>query len=152
MGCQPEGARRDAAFRSLITTALRQRRHATISLAPFEPEGCHHDLRLTPRVRKIWRQEPWTLASLHSGNPDASEPVAILDDLDAQEQNAILPTGTPLTLKYVRDAVPVQHHRSGIDIFQERGIPQPWRERFLQASIGSTRLADGPYATDWGTF
>lgn len=43
-------------------------------------------------------------------------------------------------------------HNSGIDIILEKTIPQPWRERFHQASIGSTRVPDGPYATDWDKF
>jgi hypothetical protein len=43
-------------------------------------------------------------------------------------------------------------HNSGLDIILEQTIPQPWRERFLQASIGSTRVPDGPYAADWDNF
>jgi hypothetical protein len=46
----------------------------------------------------------------------------------------------------------VMRHKSGVDIILERDIPQPWRERFLQASIGSTRVTDRPYATDWDKF
>jgi len=37
-------------------------------------------------------------------------------------------------------------------IVREASIPQPWRERFLQASVGSTRLVDGLYAHDWEKF
>lgn len=37
-------------------------------------------------------------------------------------------------------------NRSLIGVDPELNIPQSWRERFLQASIGSARLADGPYA------
>lgn len=47
---------------------------------------------------------------------------------------------------------PELQYNSGIDIILERDIPQPWRERFYQASIGSTRLIDGPYASDWDKF
>ncbi|WP_325167131.1 hypothetical protein [Pseudomonas sp. MF7448] len=72
--------------------------------------------------------------------------------MEMQEENGIPPIDTPLALMDVRDSVAVQHHHSGIDIVLEHDIPQPWRERFLQASIGSTRLADGPYATDWEKF
>jgi hypothetical protein len=46
----------------------------------------------------------------------------------------------------------VMRHNSGVDIIWERDIPQPWRERFLQASIGSTRVSDGPYVADWDNF
>ena len=109
----------------------------------------HNELR---KLETIKRRALWELASLHPGSPDASEPVAILDHLDAQERSRAPSTGTPIGLKEVRDFVQAQHHPSGIDIVLEHDIPQPWRERFLQASIGSTRLADGPYATDWEKF
>ncbi|PIB52097.1 hypothetical protein ALQ04_00364 [Pseudomonas cichorii] len=103
-------------------------------------------------LEKVRRRALWALASLHPGSPDASEPIAILDHLDVQEQSSPPSTGTPIGLKEVRHSVQAQHHHSGIDIVLEHDIPQPWRERFLQASIGSTRLADGPYATDWEKF
>lgn len=48
--------------------------------------------------------------------------------------------------------MPKQHHHSGIYIFLQHDKPQTWRNLFLQASIGSTGLAGGPYATDWEKF
>jgi hypothetical protein len=107
------------------------------------------ELRELERTR---RKALWALASLHPGDPEASDRVAILDHLDDQQQSDTPSTDTPMGLKEVRDSVPVQHHRCGIDIVLEHDIPQPWRERFLQASIGSTRIADGLYATDWDKF
>lgn len=109
----------------------------------------HNELRMLEKVR---RRALWALASLHPGNPDASEPIALLNDLDAQKRSSAPLTGTPVGLEEVRDSVQAQRHKSGIDIVLEHEIPQPWRERFLQASVGSTRLADGPYATDWQKF
>lgn len=108
-----------------------------------------HELR---ELEKTRRKALWALASLHPGDPEASAPLATLDHLGDQQQNDTPLTDTPLGLKEVRDSVPVQHHRCGIDIVLEHDIPQPWRERFLQASIGSTRIADGLYATDWDKF
>lgn len=107
------------------------------------------ELRDLERAR---RRALWTLAGLQPGDPRASEPIAILTHLDSQERSSATSTDTPIGLKEVRNAVQAQHHHSGIDIVLEHEIPQPWRERFLQASIGSTRLADGPYATDWDKF
>lgn len=107
------------------------------------------ELRELERTR---RRALWTLASLAPGDPNASELLAILDDLENQERNGTLCSNKPLELNEVRDAVPVKHHHSGIDIVLEMTIPQPWRERFHQASIGSTRLVKGPYATDWEKF
>lgn len=109
----------------------------------------HDELR---ELEKTRRRALWALASLHPGSAQASEPIAILDDLDAQERSSAPATSTPAGLKEVRDFVQAHHHHSGIDIVLEHDIPQPWRERFLQASTGSTRLADGPYATDWEKF
>lgn len=109
----------------------------------------HNELR---KLEAIRRRSLWALASIHPGSPDVSEPIAILDHLDAQERSRAPSTGAPIGLKEVRDFVQAQHHYSGIDIVVEHYIPQPWREGFLQASIGSTRLADGTYATDWEKF
>jgi hypothetical protein len=109
----------------------------------------HDELRELETTR---RKALWVLANLPPGDLKASDALAILDDLDDEERNGTSPTGKQLELAEVRDSVPVLHHHSGIDIVLERNIPQPWRERFLQASIGSTRLPDGPYAWDWEKF
>ncbi|MCQ3032516.1 hypothetical protein NLO88_17830 [Pseudomonas syringae] len=98
------------------------------------------------------RRALWELASFSPGDPKASRLLIILDDLDHQERHSAPCTDKPLELDAVRDAVPIKRHQSGIDIVLEIDIPQPWRERFLQASIGSTRLPDGPYARDWENF
>lgn len=98
------------------------------------------------------RRVLWALATFHPGDPNASELLAILDDLDDQERNDYSFSGKPLELIEVRNSVSVMRHNSGIDIILEQTIPQPWRERFHQASIGSTRVPDGPYATDWDKF
>lgn len=106
-------------------------------------------LRERERTR---RRVLWALATLHPGDPNASDLLAILDDLDDQERNDTSSSDKPFELIEVRNSVSVMRHNSGIDIILERDIPQPWRERFLQASIGSTRIPDGPYATDWDKF
>ncbi len=107
------------------------------------------ELRDLERTR---RKALWEIARLLPGDPKAADALAILDDLDAQERSGTPSTGEPLELDKVRDSVPVQDHSCGIDIVLEPDIPQPWRERFLQASIGSTRIPGGPYASDWDKF
>ena len=109
----------------------------------------HDELRQLEGAR---RRTLWALASLRPGDPTASELLAILDDLDDLERNDYSFSGKPLELIEVRNAVSVMRHNSGIDIILEQTIPQPWRERFHQASIGSTRVPDGAYATDWDKF
>jgi len=98
------------------------------------------------------RRALWALANLSPADPKVSNLLTILDDLDRQERHSASGTDKRLELNAVRDAVPIKRHHSGIDIVLERDIPEPWRERFLQASIGSTRLPDGPYARDWKKF
>lgn len=98
------------------------------------------------------RRVLWALASLHPGDSNTSDLLAILDDIDDQERNDTPCSDKPLELIEVRNSVSAKRHNSGIDIILEQTIPQPWRERFRQASIGSTRLVDGPYAADWDKF
>ncbi|WP_330214722.1 hypothetical protein [Pseudomonas sp. AM8] len=109
----------------------------------------HHELRQLEGAR---RRTLWALASLRPGDPNASDLLAILDDLDDQERNDTPSSDKPLDLIQVRNSVSVMRHNSGIIIILEQTIPQPWRERFYQASVGSTRLVDGPYASGWDKF
>lgn len=90
--------------------------------------------------------------SLHPGDLNASELLIILDNLDALERDSRHSTDKALEPSEVRDVVSVKRHNSGIDIVLELDIPQPWRERFLQASVGSTRLVDGFYVCNWDKF
>lgn len=98
------------------------------------------------------RKALWMLANISLGDSKAFDALSILDDLDLQERKYSPNADKALDLNQLRDCVTLQHHNSGIDIILEQTIPQPWRERFHQASIGSTRLVDGPYAADWDKF
>ena len=106
-------------------------------------------LRERERTR---RRVLWALATLQPGDSNAPDLLAILNDLDDQERNDTPCSDNLLDLIEVRNSVSVMRHSSGIDIILKRTIPQPWRERFYQASIGSTRLVDGPYASGWDKF
>lgn len=94
-------------------------------------------------LEKVRRRALWALASLHPGSPDASEPIAILDHLDVQEQSSPPSTGTPIGLKEVRHFVQAQHHHSGIDIVLEHDIPQPWRNASSKPVSGQPDLLMG---------
>ncbi len=107
------------------------------------------DLRTRESVR---RKALWTLSHLMPGDPKAAAILDVLDDIEDQERVDINQSHQGLDLDAVRKAVKIEGHISGISIVREASIPQPWRERFLQASIGSTRLVDGPYAHDWEKF
>lgn len=109
----------------------------------------HDELRHLEGAR---RRTLWALICLRPGDPRASDLLATLDDLDDQERNDTPCSDKPLELTEVRNSVSVMRHNSGIIIILEQTIPQPWRERFYQASVGSTRLVDGPYASGWDKF
>lgn len=126
--------------------ALRRRRHDSNEV---RVEMTEDELR---KVETARRKAIWALASFRPGDPNAMSLLSILDNLDPQERSSTPSTYNPLELKSVRESVPVKHHQSGIDIILEFDIPQPWRERFRQASIGSTRLMEGPFAADWEKF
>ncbi|EPM47681.1 hypothetical protein A262_24662 [Pseudomonas syringae pv. actinidiae ICMP 19073] len=98
------------------------------------------------------RKALWMLANISLGDSKAFDALSILDDLVLQERKDSPHADKVLELNQLRHCVTLQHHHSGIDIILEQTIPQPWRERFNQASIGSTRLLDGPYASDWDKF
>lgn len=109
----------------------------------------HDELRQLESTR---RKALWKIASIQPGDPSASELLTLLDDLDDQERSRTVTPAGALDTTEVRDFVQVHQHHCGVDIVLEMNIPQPWRERFLQASIGSTRLPDGPYARDLKKF
>lgn len=107
------------------------------------------DLRARESLR---RKAFWTLSHLVPGDPKAAAILDVLADIEAHEligQNRNQPV---LDINVARKAALIERHSSGVSLVREASIPQPWRERFLQASIGSTRLITGPYAHDWEKF
>ena len=107
------------------------------------------DLRTRESVR---RKALWTLSHLVPGDPQAAAILNVLDDIEDLERVDLNQSHPHPDIDAVRKAVLIERHSSGINIVDEASIPQPWRERFLQASIGSTRLIDAPYARDWEKF
>jgi hypothetical protein len=107
------------------------------------------DLRTRESVR---RKALWTLSHLMPGDPKAAAILDVLNGIEVQECVDLNLSHPVLDIDTVRKAVLIERQSSGISIVREASIPQPWRERFLQASVGSTRLVDGPYAHDWEKF
>ncbi|OYT80884.1 MAG: DNA helicase UvrD [Pseudomonas sp. PGPPP2] len=128
---------------SLTPQAARYQRQQEVTQMPDD------ELRELEAKR---RKALWMLANISPGDSKAFDALSILDYLDLQERKDSPHADKALELNKLRDCVKVQHHHSGIDIIREQSIPQPWRERFNQASIGSTKLLDGPYAADWYKF
>ena len=107
------------------------------------------DLRTRESVR---RKALWTLSHLMPGDPKAAAILDVLNGIEVQECVDLNLSHPVLDIDTVRKAVLIERQSSGINIVREASIPQPWRERFLQASVGSTRLVYGPYAHDWEKF
>lgn len=93
-----------------------------------------------------FRQLLWTLSDLRPGAPKA---LAVLQELDLVEHDLC---DVALSCKHLLDLVTTSPRSSGRLIVDEHTIPMPWRERFAQASIGSTRVAAGPYLDDLEKF
>ncbi|MBD8148245.1 hypothetical protein IFT37_20160 [Pseudomonas fluorescens] len=100
---------------------------------------------------KIRRRALWTLSDLLPGDPKAIPVVSVLDDIDRQDEADILMTPV-VKVEALRRFVVTEFHSSNLQIVRDVSIPEPWRERFLQASIGSTRLEAGPYLHDLEKF
>lgn len=104
-----------------------------------------HVARLLDRERQR-RRLLWALSALQPGDPES---IALLIELDAIEHDL---GDAAHTCKHLLALLKTSIHSSGQEIVDEQTIPSPWRERFEQASIGSTRLADGPYLSDLEKF
>ncbi|MDP9524529.1 hypothetical protein [Pseudomonas putida] len=100
---------------------------------------------------KARRQALWKLKGLRPGDPAAAELVATLNEVEFLDQSEPIGSGSALTIEQLRKQVPIVELR-GFSIVQDHDIPQPWRERFGQASTGSTRLHEGSYSRDWLRF
>ena len=97
------------------------------------------------------RRALWTLSHLEPGDPRAPCVVRVLDEIDQQEQ-AWLGLGRIATVDELANQVASEPHPIGTPIVRDETIPEPWRERFLCASYGSTRVAEGAYLHDWLKF
>ena len=93
----------------------------------------------------------WTLAHLDPGDPRALCVLRVLDEIDQQEQ-AWLGSGRIATVDELANQLASEPHPIGISIVRDDAIPEPWRERFLCASYGSTRVDEGVYLHDWLKF
>jgi hypothetical protein len=98
------------------------------------------------------RKALWTLAHILPGDVRALDALEVLDDIEQQERFDTPSMEQPLSVEEVLRFVPTESHPIGCRIVRESSIPQPWRERFLRASVGSTRVPEGPYERDWDKF
>jgi hypothetical protein len=98
------------------------------------------------------RDSIWRLELIEPGSKSA-EP--FLDSLsEIRETDEIDPIGeaSGLSVDELFELVPITSVPGSIDYVGYDDIPEPWCERFLQASAGSTATIRGGYAGDWKKF
>ncbi|MFV2950015.1 hypothetical protein [Pseudomonas japonica] len=95
------------------------------------------------------RRALWALAELKPGVPAAVKVLVELDEVDQALEGLV--TGRELSSQELMAAVTTQYH-NGICLVVDDSIPEPWRQRFWAASVGSTRLAAGAYIHDFEKF
>lgn len=89
------------------------------------------------------------LANLQPGDARAEKVLAELDEVDQGLQVSV--SGDQLSAQELVNVVTTKLH-NGIQLVVEDSIPEPWLQRFQAASVGSTRLAEGPYLRDFEKF
>ncbi|HEN8727049.1 TPA: hypothetical protein U8214_000919 [Pseudomonas putida] len=105
-----------------------------------------HRLR---RLEIARRRALWALADLQPGDARAEKVLAELDEVDQGLRDIV--SGDQLSAQELVDVVTTKLH-SGVQLLVEDSIPEPWLQRFQAASVGSTRLAEGPYLRDFKKF
>lgn len=100
---------------------------------------------------KARRRALWKLQALKLGDPAAAEWLVVLAEVEFLDQLKPIGEGSALTIEQLRALVPITDVR-GFRVVRDEDIPQPWRERFGEASTGSTRIPDGSYSRDWLKF
>lgn len=95
------------------------------------------------------RRALWALADLQPGDARSEKVLAELDEVDRGLQDIV--SGDQLSAKELVDVVTTKFHNA-VQLVVEDSIPEPWLQRFRAASVGSTRLAEGPYLRDLEKF
>nr|WP_232111729.1 hypothetical protein [Pseudomonas guariconensis] len=95
------------------------------------------------------RRALWALADLQPGDVRAEKVLAELDEVDQGLQDVV--SGDQLSAQELVDVVTTKLHK-GAQLVAQDSIPEPWLQRFHAASVGSTRLAEGPYLRDFEKF
>lgn len=95
------------------------------------------------------RRALWALADLQPGDARAEKVLAELNEVEQGLQDMV--AGDQLSAQELLDVVITKLH-NGVQLVVEDSIPEPWLQRFRAASVGSTRLAAGPFLRDFEKF
>ena len=107
--------------------------------------------RLHDRERER-RDTIWRLELIEQGSKSAEPFLELLSAISDADATDPIGEAHALSIDEVFEMVPITTVPGSIDYVDYDDISEPWCERFLQASAGSTATIRGGYATDWGKF
>lgn len=120
-------------------------------MSPEHPQLPQNERRVLRQRETARREALWQLTGIRPGDPAAAGILLVLDKVDGDDRSNPIGSGHALSVEAVLDLVPLTQVRR-MTVVRDEDIPQPWSERFLQASMLSTRLAEGSYSHDWESF
>ena len=98
------------------------------------------------------RDAIWRLEAIKPGSKTAEPFLESLAAIAEADESDPIGEAYAVGIDEVFDMVPITSVPGGIDYVGYDDIPEPWCERFLQASAGSTATIRGSYAGDWEKF
>ncbi|MFI8376143.1 hypothetical protein ACIGCH_18960 [Pseudomonas helleri] len=107
--------------------------------------------RLYDRERER-RDAIWRLELIDPGSKSAEPFLELLSAISDADETDPIGVARALSIDEVVAMVPITYEPGSIDYVGYDDIPEPWCERFLQASAGSTATIRGGYASDWEKF
>src|SRR5690349_10805572 len=113
-------------------------------------------------VNGLWQRERkrhyalWDLEKLQPGSDRAIQYLAILDEIERADRDDPIGDAVAMSVEELQERVPETEilgvSGSHFVVVLDEHIPEPWKTRFEEASIWSTRLRQGSYARDWRRF
>lgn len=107
--------------------------------------------RLHDRERNR-RDAIWRLEAMAPGSKTAKPFLETLAAIAEEDESDPIGEAFAMGIDEVFEIVPVTSVPGWIDYIACDDIPEPWSERFSQASTGSTATIRGSYAYDWEKF
>jgi len=125
----------------------------------YTTQGVKHEF---DEFRVVWRRlydrererrdAIWRLEAIKPGSKTAEPFLESLSAIAEADESDPIGEAYAVGIDEVFDMVPITSVPGGIDYVGYDDIPEPWCERFLQASAGSTATIRGSYAGDWEKF
>ncbi|MBJ2240571.1 hypothetical protein [Pseudomonas sp. MF6768] len=125
----------------------------------YTTQGVKHEF---DEFRVVWRRlydrererrdAIWRLELIELGSKSAEPFLELLSAIRDADETDPIGEACALGIDEVVALVPITSVSGSIDYVGYDDIPEPWCERFLQASAGSTATIRGGYASDWEKF